>query len=149
MPRSGHIFGTGKRLRGGTGRLSAVDSETRMPSGGTPGGPPAVAEPLEAGPVQPGDEVRNELRALLAADETRLGQVYRCLEEGLDAGAIAEKFGVSYPSFAWNYNRLIKALLDGNLPTAPTVALAAARKFRTILKDTSLRTGPGLPRSQS
>lgn len=138
MPRLGHIFGTARRLGRKTGRLTAVDSERWMPSDGTPVAPPAAAEPLEAGPVQPGDEVRNELRALLAADETRLGQVYRCLDEGLDAGAIAEKFGVSYPSFVWNYNRLIKALLDGNLPTAPTVALAAARKFRTILKNTSL-----------
>jgi hypothetical protein len=89
---------------------------------------------LEAGPVKPGDEVRSELRAFLMADESRLGQVYRCLEEGLDAEAIAEKFEVGYPSFVWNYRRLIRALIDGDLPSAPTVALAAARKFRSILK---------------
>jgi hypothetical protein len=71
-------------------------------------------------------------------DESRLGQIYRCLEEGLDAEAIAEKFEVGYPSFVWNYRRLIRALVDGDLPTAPTVALAAARKFRSILKSASL-----------
>ena len=34
----------------------------------------------------------------------------------------------------------MKALLDGNLPTAPTVALGAARKFRSMLRSTTLST---------
>jgi hypothetical protein len=29
---------------------------------------------------------------------------------------------------------MVRALLDGSLPTAPTVALAAARRYRTVLK---------------
>lgn len=99
---------------------------------------PTEERRLEAGPVQPGEDARNELRAFLMADESRLGQVYRCLEEGLDAEAIAEKCGVGYPSFVWNYRRLIRALVDGDLPSAPTIALTAARKFRSILKDASL-----------
>jgi len=32
----------------------------------------------------------------------------------------------------------VKALLDGNLPTAPTVARGAARKFRSMLRSTTL-----------
>jgi hypothetical protein len=97
-----------------------------------PVGLPIDSGRLEAGPVQPGDEVRDELRALLMADESRLGQFYRCLEEGLDADAIAEKFEVEYPSFVWNYRRLIKALMDGDLPSAPTVALAASQEALAV-----------------
>ena len=29
---------------------------------------------------------------------------------------------------------MVRALLDGNLPGAPTVALAAARRYRTVMK---------------
>jgi hypothetical protein len=56
----------------------------------------------------------------------------------LDADAIAEQLGVGTSSFVWNYRRTIRALLDNDLPTAPTVALAAARTFRSILKIASL-----------
>jgi T5orf172 domain len=96
------------------------------------------AEPLEVGSAPPGGEVRNELRALLATDESRLGEVYRRLEQGLDADAIAEQLGVGTTGFVWNYRRTIRALLDNDLPTAPTVALAAARTFRSILRTASL-----------
>ena len=53
---------------------------------------------------------------------------------GLDAGAIAAELEIGTSSFVWNYERIIKAVLDGNLPTAPTVALSAARRYRSILK---------------
>ena len=33
-----------------------------------------------------------------------------------------------------------RALLDGSLPTAPTIALAAARRYRTVLKSPTLST---------
>ena len=33
---------------------------------------------------------------------------------------------------------MVRALLDGNLPTAPTIALAAARRYRTMLKTPAL-----------
>ena len=33
---------------------------------------------------------------------------------------------------------MVRALLDGNLPTAPTIALAAARRYRTVLKTPAL-----------
>jgi hypothetical protein len=33
---------------------------------------------------------------------------------------------------------MLRALLDGSLPTAPTIALAAARRYRTVLKTPTL-----------
>lgn len=97
-----------------------------------------MAETLQAGSVEPSDEVRAELVRLLEADESRLGEVYRALQRGLTAREIAAEFEISTPNFVWNYERTVKALLDGNLPIAPTVALGAARKFRSILGATRL-----------
>jgi len=88
---------------------------------------------LEAGPVQPDDDVRKELQAYLVADSSRVGEMYRLLEEGLAADTITERLEGGAAG-AWQYRRMVRALLDGNLPTAPTVALAAARRYRTVLK---------------
>jgi hypothetical protein len=92
---------------------------------------------LEPGPVQPSDDVRKELQAYLAADSSRVGEVHRLLEEGLAPDAIAERLEGGAAG-AWQYRRMVRALLDGNLPTAPTVALAAARRYRTVLKTPTL-----------
>lgn len=94
---------------------------------------------LEAGPVQPDDDVRNELQAYLVADSSRsrVGEMYRLLEEGLAADSITERLEGGAAG-AWQYRRMVRALLDGNLPTAPTVALAAARRYRTVLKTPGL-----------
>ncbi len=51
---------------------------------------------------------------------------YRALKRGLTADQIAAELEVSTSNFVWNYDRQIKALLDGDLPTAPTVALGSA-----------------------
>jgi T5orf172 domain len=99
---------------------------------------PTDAEQFADGSAVPTGEVRSELRVLLAADESRLGQVYRLLEQGLGADAVAEQLGVGTSSFVWNYGRTIRALLDNDLPVAPTVALAAARTFRSFLRTASL-----------
>lgn len=96
-----------------------------------------IAEP-ELGPVRPSDEVRAELVELLQRDESRTGDVFRGLAQGLTADEIATDLGISTSNFVWNYDRVGRALVDGDLPTAPTVALAAARKFRAVLKTARL-----------
>lgn len=87
----------------------------------------------EAGPVQPSDEVRKELRAYLATDSSRVGEAYRLLAEGILAGLLPEHPDKG-TGVTWQTWRLLRALLDGNLPVAPTVALAAARRYRAVLK---------------
>lgn len=82
----------------------------------------------------PSEDVEAELRAILEADDTRLGQVYRRLERGMRANAIAADLGVATSRFVWNYERVIKALLRNDLPEAPYVALSAARTFRSFLR---------------
>jgi hypothetical protein len=92
----------------------------------------------DSGPIRPSPEIRTELISLLEADESRLGEVYRGLQRDLDAAAIADELGVGTSNFVWNQARMVRALLDGELPTAPTVALGTARKFRAILRSANL-----------
>jgi hypothetical protein len=115
-----------------TGRLRRMDSEADTGNASS-----LPDESLESGPVQPSDKVRLELQGYLATDSSRVGEVYRLLEEGLAPDAIAERLEGGAAG-AWQYRRMVRALLDGNLPTAPTVALAAARRYRTILKTPTL-----------
>lgn len=74
---------------------------------------------LDLGPVQPSAAVQAELAASLETDDSRLGEVYRGLRRGLDAASIAAELEIGSSNFVWNYERATKALLDGNLPTAP------------------------------
>lgn len=99
-----------------------------------PGRPADDVQVGVAGPVRPTAEVRRQLEERLEEDKTRLGEVYRAQNRGLTAPEIAEELGVASSSFVWNYNQYLQALLEGELPTAPTVALSTARKFRALLK---------------
>lgn len=83
------------------------------------------------------------MREYLEADPTRLGEVYRLNNEGLTPDEIARRLEVATSNFVWNYTRMADALLDGDLPSAPTVALGVARKFRRLLRD---RTFPAAVR---
>lgn len=98
----------------------------------------AESTQLDVAPVRPPADIRREFENYLESDNTRVGEVYRGLLRGLDADAIARELEVESSNFVWNYTRMIKALVEGELPTAPTVALAVARKFRTVLKSKSL-----------
>ena len=89
-------------------------------------------------PALPNEFVRAEVEALLRADGTRIGEIFRLLEAGHDAEAIRVQFGLQHSSFVWSYERMIKALRDGDLPTARTVAQSVARKFRSILRSAPL-----------
>jgi hypothetical protein len=112
-------------------RAVDVERETR------PAAPPS-ADVEDIGPRRPSTEVQAEVAALLEADDTRLGQVYRGLQRGLTAEVIATELDVASSNFVWNYERIIRAMLHGDLPTAPSVALQAARRFRKLLKSSRL-----------
>jgi hypothetical protein len=78
--------------------------------------------------------VHAELSAHLAEDQSRVGEVYRSLARNLTADEIASELGVATSNFVWNYTQTIRAVLEGALPTGPTVALGVARKFRSLLR---------------
>ncbi len=78
--------------------------------------------------------VRAEIECFLEADDTLLGEVYRGLNSGLSDEQIRVQRGNDKPNFVWNYKRTIRALLNGDLPTAPSVASQNAARFRKIIK---------------
>lgn len=92
------------------------------------------AVPSEPSPPEH-DPVRAEIEAVLQAEEGALGDVWRRTQAGQSPDEIRIARGAERPNFVWTYNRTAKALLDGDLPTAPTVALGTARTFRRILKE--------------
>jgi hypothetical protein len=83
---------------------------------------------------KPDPEVRAEIIAFLQEDQTRLGQVYRLTEQGLDPNAIASALGVSTSGFVANYRSHALALHSGVAPTSSTLAVQTAARIRTLLK---------------
>lgn len=99
----------------------------------------SASESVPSTPVpgpQPAPNVVAELTEFLDSDPTRLGEVYRGGVAGLDARGIADSLGVSTSSFVWNYQQIVAALLTGALPSSPSMALTADRKFRKLLSQT-------------
>jgi len=88
--------------------------------------------------VTPSPEVRSELQLQLQADSSRLGEVYVLIQEGKTLDEIQQFLGLQYPNFIWGYDRLFKSILNGDLPTAPSVVRSNARRFRSILKSWDL-----------
>lgn len=93
-----------------------------------------TTETAEFGAVRPTSEVRAELIRFLEQDSFRVGQVYRLLKKEMSAQEIADELDVSTSGFVWGAERQIRSLLEGDLPTAPSVALRVARKFRSVQK---------------
>ena len=78
--------------------------------------------------------VRAELEQVLAADQTRLGEVYRGLQRGLTADEIAAELRVATSNFVFNYRAIADSFLTGTVPSSPHIAAQAAGRCRSILK---------------
>ncbi len=87
----------------------------------------ALAEDEEA-------TIRGEIEKALESDTTVLGEVYRGLRDGLSDEELRVQRGVENQNFVWNYKRTIRALIEGDLPSAPSVASQTAARFRKFLK---------------
>jgi hypothetical protein len=78
------------------------------------------------------------VRAILEADDTLLGRVYRHDQAGLTPAEMAQAEGNEGVGFVYTYRTQIKALVDGDIPTSPTIAQQAARRVRKWLKTLDL-----------
>lgn len=96
-----------------------------------------AAPPAPVGRI-PGPAERDEIQRLLEADTSLLGEIHRSLRDGRSPEEIQAARGASRPNFVWNYERAIRALVDGQLPTAPGVARNVLRTFRRLLRDPGL-----------
>lgn len=90
----------------------------------------------------PSDDTVEELKQLLKADESRLGEVYRLWIKGKEPEEISEELGVATYGFVYSYMSMVRALLEGEIAAGSTVARQNARKLRAILRrqDLSLET---------
>jgi hypothetical protein len=115
-------------LRADVGKHDPVEAVEAAP------GVASRAATSEVGPLDDEERIRAEISTALAADQSVLGEVYRGVRDGLTDEQIQLNRGNERPNFVWNYKRLIRALIDGDLPSAPTVASQAASKFRKLLR---------------
>lgn len=77
---------------------------------------------------------RAEAEAVLETESSRLGDTFRGDREGLTLEQQAELAGAKAGNYGYNNRVTIAALIEGVLPTGPTLALQAARRVRTLLK---------------
>jgi hypothetical protein len=67
------------------------------------------------------DETQAEIRMALADDDTRIGDVWRGLENEQTPEQIASSLGTQTYNFVNKYARFIRAIETGDLPSAPTM----------------------------
>lgn len=75
----------------------------------------------------PSPKVLAEIDALLQADGSRLGDVYRLTNDGLDAEEIAQSLGVRTSAFVHNYRQIARCLREGTVPPARSFREDVAR----------------------
>ncbi len=78
--------------------------------------------------------IRGEIEKALESETSVLGEVYRGVRNGLSDEELRLQRGVENPNFVWNYKRTIRALVEGDLPSAPSVAAQTAARLRKLLK---------------
>ena len=83
----------------------------------------------------PSVEVHQELIHFLENDETLYGVVYRKKRDGVSNDVIQQEQGAKYPNFIWNYQRYIKALLEGDIPQGVSLMNEVAVLLRRLLKN--------------
>jgi hypothetical protein len=88
------------------------------------------------------EPVAIEVRAALAVDDTRLGEVWRETQSGLSPEQIAAKLGVSTSGFVWGYLRNARAIELGELPSAPTVIRQCRGAMRSFINRHSATLSP-------
>ena len=81
------------------------------------------------------DAIRSEIESALVSEDTHISDIWQRTKSGQTPDEIRIAYGNERPNFVWNYLRTGKAIIEGDLPTAPTVALGAMRTLRRFLKD--------------
>lgn len=82
----------------------------------------------------PNPKVTVELVNFLEKDPTLYGEIYRKKRAGVSNEEIQKSRGAQTPGFIWNYERYLKALLEGDLPNGISMVNEVAVLFRRILK---------------
>lgn len=86
---------------------------------------------------KPSESIVGELRRVLRDDQTRLGDVFRLTQRGLNPDQIAGELGVSTSGFVSNYRICATTLLTGVRPSAG-IARQTAGSARSLAKLTGM-----------
>lgn len=87
------------------------------------------------------ENLRSELHAALMADESRVGDVYRCRQEGLNSGQIQETLGLATHATVGHALRSIRAICEGWNPPGIGPANRAKSDLGRLLRDSNF-SGP-------
>lgn len=81
-------------------------------------------------------QIISEIKSMLIADELLLGSIYRVMEKGAtNALEIAELSGASNRGVVYNYQKMIKSILDQSLPNSSSICKNAARSITRLIKN--------------
>jgi hypothetical protein len=84
----------------------------------------------------PDETIREELRVALSNNEGQLGKVFALLEEGKTTNReLVEGGAAANEGVVGNLRRVIRTVLEGNPPKAPSRALIARRSIGGLLRD--------------
>jgi T5orf172 domain len=88
-------------------------------------------------PRSENQQVHDEIQVIFETEDSQFADIWRRTQAGQTPEEIRVALGPTRTTFVWNYLRTARAILDGDLPTAPSVALSAARTLRRFLKQHS------------
>lgn len=105
----------------------------RSPRAGTGDVDPSPSQTEVSARLQaPSKESREAVQDFLREDQTRLGQVFRLTELGLNPEAIAQELGVRTSGFVSNNRIIARALIDGVPPRSDSLKRQAAARARSL-----------------
>jgi len=84
--------------------------------------------------IPPSPIVLLELMSYLENDDSLYGIIYRKKKAGVSNEEIQKAQGATYPNFIWNYQRYIRALLEGDIPNGVSLMNEVAVLFRKLIK---------------
>ncbi|WP_062287465.1 GIY-YIG nuclease family protein [Demequina phytophila] len=82
-----------------------------------------------------GQSVADEIRDRLRDDSTRLGDVYRLVEQGLEPTEVAQRLSVPTAGFVYSYRLMAETLISGIAPNGPVLAGQFAGRVRKWLRE--------------
>jgi hypothetical protein len=95
-------------------------------------------DPIESAKTPSGsglaERIIVETAAALKVDDSRLGEVWRYIQEGKSDLEIAAIYNTKYPNWLWSIRRYIAVIQGGPFPSAPTVIRSSSLYLAAFLK---------------
>ena len=88
--------------------------------------------------LAPNEKIRKEFEHFLENDVALYGFIYRAKRDNISNDEIQKSRGAAYPNFIWNYQRYIRALLEGDIPSSISQMNEVGVLFRRVAKLTDL-----------